>query len=91
MYVYVYVCICICICIYVFIWIYMYIWVQIPLRPTFYRYFSESFSGEYRKYQFIPLQSYDYLCEISLKANMATGEGNGRNETLTLNKEMKLE
>ena len=42
-------------------------------------------------YQFIPLQSCDYLYEILLKANVANDEGNGRNETSTLNKEMKLE
>ena len=42
-------------------------------------------------YQFIPLHSCDYLCEISLKENVATDEGNGRNETSALNKEMKLE
>ena len=29
-------------------------------------------------YQFIPLHSRDYLWEISLKANVATDEGNGR-------------
>ena len=32
-------------------------------------------------YQFIPLQICDYLCEISLEANVTTGEVNGRNET----------
>ena len=36
-------------------------------------------------YRFIPLSSdyllRDYLCEFSLKANVATDEGNGRNET----------
>ena len=41
-------------------------------------------------YQLIPLQR-DYLCEISLKANVANDAGNNRNETWTLNKEMKLE
>ena len=30
-------------------------------------------------YQFIPLHSWDYLCEISLKANVAADEGNNRN------------
>ena len=25
-------------------------WVQIPLRPPFYSYFKESFSGEYHRY-----------------------------------------
>ena len=33
------------------------------------------------KASFIPLQSYDYLKKISIKINMATEEGNGRNET----------
>ena len=32
-------------------------------------------------YQLIPLHSCDHLCEISLKANVATDEGNGPNET----------
>ena len=31
-------------------------------------------------YQFIPLHSCDYLCEISLKANVATDEGNVNTE-----------
>ena len=30
-------------------------------------------------YQFIALHSWDYLREISLKANVAAGEGNNRN------------
>ena len=33
----------------------------------------------------------DYLCETSLKTNVATDEGKDRNETWTLDKEMKLE
>ena len=41
-------------------------------------------------YQFIPLQR-DYLCEPSLKANVATDEGKDQNETWTLKKEMNLE
>ena len=41
-------------------------------------------------YQFIPLQR-DYLWKTSLKANVASDEGKDRNETWTLNKEMKLE
>ena len=41
-------------------------------------------------YQFILLQC-DYLCKTSLKANVATDEGKDRNETSTLNKEIKLE
>ena len=32
-------------------------------------------------YQFIPLQSCDSLRKIWVKENMATDEGNGRNET----------
>ena len=30
------------------------------------------------------------MCEILLTANVTTDEGNGRNETGTLNKKMKL-
>ena len=56
-------------------------WDEIPLKATFYNYFSEYFSGEYDIYHFIPLDSSDYLCEISLKANLATDKGNGQNET----------
>ena len=56
-------------------------WDEIPLKATFYNYFSEYFSGEYDIYHFIPLDSSDYLCEILLKANLATDKGNGRNET----------
>ena len=41
-------------------------------------------------YQFISLQR-DYLCETSLKGNVATDEGKDLNETCTLSKEMKLE
>ena len=41
-------------------------------------------------YQFIPLQR-DYLCETSLKANVATDQGKDPNEPRTLNKEIKLE
>ena len=64
--------------------------LQIPVRPTLYSYFLKSFSGEYHMYPLIPLQR-DYLCETSLKANVATDEGKDQNETWTLNKEMKLE
>ena len=32
-----------------------------------------------------------HLSKISLKTNLATDEDNGRNEKLTLNKEIKLE
>ena len=41
---------------------------------------QKSVSGEYRMYQFIPLQR-DYRCETSLKANVAIDEGKDRNET----------
>ena len=37
-------------------------WVQIPLRPTFYSYFKESFSGEYHIFYFIVL----FLWQIDL-------------------------
>ena len=56
------------------------LWVQIPLRPTFYSYFKESFSGEYHIYQFISLHSCDYLMKISIKINVATHKGNSQNE-----------
>ena len=32
-------------------------WVLIPLRPTFYSYFKESFSGEYDMYHSFHIQS----------------------------------
>ena len=41
-------------------------------------------------YQFISLQR-DYLCETSLKGNVATDESKDLSETCTLNKEVKLE
>ena len=62
-----------------------------PPRSTFYSYFWESFSGEYSMYQFNPLDLCEYLCEISLKVDLGTDEGNVRNEMETLNEEMKLE
>ena len=37
-------------------------------------------SDEYHMYQLIPLHSCDYLHKISIKTNVATGEGNSRNE-----------
>ena len=49
--------------------------VQIPLTPTFYSYFKESFSGEYHINQFLPLHSCDYPNKILIKTNMATDEG----------------
>ena len=50
-------------------------------------------SPNYKKFMYIDSFRYyrDYLCDISLKANVATDEGNGRNEMWTLEKEMKLE
>ena len=42
-------------------------------------------------YQFNPLDLCEYLCEISLKVDLGTDEGNVRNEMETLNEEMKLE
>ena len=55
-------------------------WVQIPLRPIFYSYFKESVSDEYHMYQFIPQHSCDYRKKISIQINVATDEGNNRNE-----------
>ena len=55
-------------------------WVQISLGPTFYSYFKESFSDEYHIYQLIPPHSCDYLNKSSMKTNVATDEGNSRNE-----------
>ena len=55
-------------------------WGQIPLRPTFYSYFKESFGDEYHMYQLIPLHSCDYLNKNSMKINVTTDESNSRNE-----------
>ena len=55
-------------------------WVQISLRPTFYSYFKESYGEEYHMYQLISLHWCDYLNKISIKTNLATDEGNSRNE-----------
>ena len=52
----------------------------IPLRPTFYSYFKESFSDEYQMYQFIPLHSCDYLNKNSMKTDVATDESNTQKE-----------
>ena len=52
---------------------YIYIYIYIGIK--------ESFSGEYLIYQFIPLHSCDYLYKISIKRDVATDEGNSRNET----------
>ena len=46
----------------------------------FHSYFKESFSDEYHMYQLIPLHSCDYLNKNSMKTNVATDEGNSRNE-----------
>ena len=42
-------------------------------------------------YQFILLHTCDYLWAIASEANVVIDEGNSRNKTRTLNKEMKLE
>ena len=55
-------------------------WVQIPLRPGFYSYFKESFSGEYHTYRVIPLYPCDYLYRVLIKINVMTDEGNSGNE-----------
>ena len=60
--------------------------VQIPLRPTFYRYFKKSVSSEYHMYQLIPLRSCHYLKKISIKINVATDEGKQPKWNMTLNK-----
>ena len=67
--VYIYICMYIYIyivCIYIYI--YMYIDIRIYIRGLTY-------------VSFIPLQSCDYLKQTSLKTNVATEEGNSRNET----------
>ena len=51
-----------------------------PLRPTLYSYFKESFSGEYHMYLFIPLHSCDYLKKTLIKIIMATDKSNSQNE-----------
>ena len=56
------------------------VYIQIPLEPTFYSYFEESFSGEYGICHVIPLHSCDYLYKVSIKINMATDEGSNRNK-----------
>ena len=53
---------------------------DIYIYITFYSYFKESFGDEYHMYQLIPLHSCDYLNKISIKTNVATDEGNSRNE-----------
>ena len=87
-YIYIYIYICIS-----YIFIYVYIWTEFSGRgfKSHLGQFSmiTSKNHEYHMYQFILLQC-DYLCETSLKANVETDEGKVRNETWTLNKEMKL-
>ena len=51
-----------------------------PTQTTFYSYFKESIAGEYHMYQFIPLHLCNDLKEILIKLNVATDEGNIRNE-----------
>ena len=55
-------------------------WVQIPLKVTFYSCFKQSFSGEYHMYQLITLHLCDYFNKLSIQINVATEEGNSRNE-----------
>ena len=38
------------------------------------------FRGEYHMYQFIPLHSCDYLKKVSIMMDVATDQGNSRNE-----------
>ena len=54
--------------IYIYIYIYIYICTYIDIRVLTY-------------VSFIPLHSCDYLKQTSLKTNVATEEGNSRNET----------
>ena len=55
--------------------------MKILQRLTFYSFFKKFFSGDYHIYhQFIPLHSWNYLTKISIKINVATDEGNSRNE-----------
>ena len=71
-YLYIYIYIYIYIYMYVYIYVYIYIYIYIILVLP---------------YRFIPLLSCDYLCETSLKANLATDKGNDRNEMWALDKE----
>ena len=61
-----------------------------PIQANFLQ-LLQSFSGECHTYQFILLHSCDYLKKTSIKTNVTIDEGNGRNETRALNKEMNLE
>ena len=55
--------------------------VQIPLRLTFYSHFKESFSGEYHINHSFRYTHVITLTKLHIKANVATDEGNNRNET----------
>ena len=52
---------------------------SVVVVSNLYSYFQET-SGEYHMYQLIPLCSFDYPDKTSIKINVATDEGNGRNE-----------
>ena len=71
---------CVNICVHNSICLWFIYTVQIPLWTTFYSYFEESFSGECHIYQLITLHSCDYLKRLSIQINVATDEGNSRNE-----------
>ena len=73
---------------YIYIYIYIYIctyingiqwsWVQIPLGPTFYSYFKESFSGEYHMYHSLHINyvitSRKFLPKYTWRLTKATAE-----------------
>ena len=61
-------------------------WVQIPLIPTFYRYFEKPVREEYHMHQLIALQSCDYLRKTSIRINVATDECKQQKLNVTLNK-----
>ena len=79
--------------IYIYIYIYIYyIYIYICLHIYIYIHILHQrlifvLRFPYTKHR----KNYNYLCNISLKVNVATDEDNGRRETWTLNKEMKLE
>ena len=50
-------------------------WVQIPLRPTFYSYFKESFGGEYHKYTYIYKYTVLYIWVFLLFSRYFAGIG----------------
>ena len=54
-----------------------------PGQYTIYMYtYNIDMYDEYHMYQLIPLHSCDYLNKILIKTNVATDEGNSRNEML---------